>query len=52
MEATGEHAKTIKRRINTQLIYPPAEREAILAAASPVVMDDETFTRRLLATTN
>ena len=52
VEATGEHAKTIKRRINTQLIYPPAEREAILAAASPVVMDDETFTRRLLATTN
>lgn len=51
VEATGEHAKTIKRRINTQLIYPPAEREAILAAASPVVMDEEMFTRRLLATT-
>lgn len=50
VEATGEHAKTIKRRINTQLIYPPADREAILAAAAPVVMDDEIFTRRLLAT--
>jgi len=50
VEATGEHAKTIKRRINTQLIYPPADREAILAAAAPVVMDDEMFTRRLLAT--
>jgi NADH dehydrogenase len=50
VEATGEHAKTIKRRINTQLIYPPADREAILAAAAPVVMDDKMFTRRLLAT--
>jgi len=50
VEATGEHAKTIKRRINTQLIYPPGDRDAILAAANPVVMDDEMFTRRLLAT--
>jgi NADH dehydrogenase len=50
VEATGEQAKAIKRRINTQLIYPPADRGAILAAASPVVMDEEMFTRRILAT--
>ena len=48
VEATGEHAKAIKRRINTQLIYPPADRDAILAAASPVVMDEEMFARRVL----
>ena len=48
VEATGEHAKAIKRRINTQLIYPPAEAEAILAAAAPVVMDEELFHRRIL----
>jgi NADH dehydrogenase len=49
VEATGEHAKTIKRRINTQLIYPPADGEAILAAATPVVADEATFRSRILA---
>lgn len=48
VEATGEHAKAVKRRINTQLIYPPAERDAILAAASPTVMDEEAFRSRIL----
>lgn len=48
VEATGESAKAIKRRINTQLIYPPADGEAILAAASPAVIDEETFNRRIL----
>ncbi len=48
VEATGEHAKAIKRRINTQLIYPPADRDAILAVANPVVMDEDVFTRRVL----
>jgi NADH:ubiquinone reductase (H+-translocating) len=48
VEATGEDAKAIKRRINTQLIYPPAEGDAILAAARPSVMDEETFRARLL----
>ena len=48
VEATGEHAKAVKRRINTQLIYPPAERDAILAAASPMVMDEEVFRSRIL----
>ena len=48
VEATGEHAKAIKRRINTQLIYPPAERDAILAVASPTVMTEEMFTSRVL----
>jgi len=46
--AMGEDAKAIKRRINTQLIYPPAERDAILAAASPSVMDEDTFRSRIL----
>lgn len=49
VQATGGQAKEIKRRINTQLIYPPAEREAILAAAAPSVMDEEVFRRRILA---
>jgi NADH dehydrogenase len=48
VQATGEHAKSIKRRINTQLIYPPAERDAILAAAAPSVMDEATFESRIL----
>ena len=48
VEATGEVAKSIKRRINTQLIYPPAEGEAILAAASPSVMDEAMFRKRIL----
>lgn len=48
LEAAGEHAKAVKRRINTQLIYPPAERDAILAAASPAVMDEEAFRSRIL----
>jgi NADH dehydrogenase len=48
VEATGERAKDIKRRINTQLIYPPAERDAILEAASPMVMDEEVFRSRIL----
>ena len=48
VEATGEDAKTIKRRINTQLIYPPAEAEAILAAAQPSVMDEDMFRNRIL----
>jgi len=49
VEATGEQAKAIKRRINTQLIYPPPERDAILAAASPVVMDENMFRTRILS---
>ena len=49
VEATGEDAKAIKRRINTQLIYPPVERDAILAAASPSVMDENTFRSRILS---
>lgn len=49
VEATGEDAKAIKRRINTQLIYPPLERDAILAAASPVVMDEDMFRSRVLS---
>jgi len=48
VQATGDQAKEIKRRINTQLIYPPLERDAILAAAAPSVMDEETFRRRIL----
>ena len=48
VQATGDRAKDIKRRINTQLIYPPLERDAILAAAGPSVMDEETFRRRIL----
>jgi NADH:quinone reductase (non-electrogenic) len=46
--ATGEGAKAIKRKINTQLIYPPAERDAILDAASPGVMDENAFRTRIL----
>jgi len=46
--ATGPDAKAIKWRINTQLIYPPAEREAILAAATPSVIDEEMFRNRIL----
>jgi NADH dehydrogenase len=49
VEATGEDAKAIKRRINTQLIYPPAEGEAILAAAAPSVMDEGSFRARILS---
>lgn len=48
VQATGEAAKAVKRMINTQLIYPPAEAIAILEAAVPLVMDEETFTRRIL----
>ena len=48
VEARGEQAKAIKRRINTQLIYPPLERDAILAAASPGVMDEHLFKSRVL----
>ena len=48
VQATGEHAKAIKRWINTQLIYPPAERDAILAAAAPSVMDEAAFESRIL----
>jgi NADH dehydrogenase len=48
VEATGEDAKAIKRRINTQLIYPPAARDAILVAAAPSVMDDKAFQSRVL----
>jgi NADH dehydrogenase len=48
VEATGEDAKAIKRRINTELIYPPPERDAILAAASPSIMDQDAFRRRIL----
>ena len=49
VQATGQDAKAIKRRINTQLIYPPAEGDAILAAASPAVMDEEMFENRILS---
>ncbi len=48
VEAAGEEARAIKQRINTQLIYPPAEAEAILAAASPSVIDEDVFRRRIL----
>jgi NADH dehydrogenase len=48
VQATGGHAKAIKRRINTQLIYPPAECDAILAAAAPSVMDEAAFENRIL----
>jgi NADH dehydrogenase len=48
VQATGEDAKAIKRKINTQLIYPPAEGDAILAAASPSVMDEGSFRNRIL----
>jgi NADH dehydrogenase len=48
VQATGERAKAIKRHINTQLIYPPADRDAILAAASPMVMDEKSFKSRVL----
>jgi len=48
VQATGDKAKEIKRHINTQLIYPPLERDAILAAAAPSIMDEETFRRRIL----
>lgn len=47
--ATGEEAKAIKRRINSQLIYPPSDRESILTAAVPTVMDEDTFTKRILS---
>ena len=49
VEAIGEPAKAIKRRINTQLIYPPAEPDAILAAARPLVMNEEMFRSRILS---
>jgi len=49
VRATGPDAKAIKRRINTQLIYPPAEGGAILAAAGPAVMDEEMFENRILS---
>jgi NADH dehydrogenase len=48
VRATGEHAKSIKRRINTQLIYPPSDGPAILAAAAPSVMDETAFETRIL----
>jgi len=48
VQATGDKAKDITRRIKTQLIYPPLERDAILAAAAPAVMDEEVFRRRIL----
>jgi NADH dehydrogenase len=48
VQATGEHAKSIKRRINTHLIYPPADGPAILAAAAPSVMDEAAFESRIL----
>ena len=50
VQMTGQDAKAIKRMINTQLIYPPAERDAILEASIPAVMDEETFERRILST--
>jgi NADH dehydrogenase len=49
VQATGDRAKEIKRRINTQFIYPPMEQDAILAAAAPSVMEEESFRRRILA---
>jgi NADH dehydrogenase len=49
VQAGGDHAKSIKRWINTRLIYPPEEREAILAAARPSIMDEATFRERILA---
>ena len=48
VEATGQHAKAVKRRINTELIYPPAEADAIMAAAIPMVLDQEAFRSRIL----
>jgi len=48
VEATGERAKAVKRRINTELIYPPSEGDAILGAAAPVVMDEDMFRSRIL----
>ena len=48
VQATGEHAKAVKRRINTELIYPPSDGDAILAAASPAVMDESMFRSRVL----
>jgi len=48
VESTGEDAKAVKRRINTELIYPPADGDAILAAASPVVMNEDMFRSRVL----
>jgi NADH dehydrogenase len=48
VQLTGERAKAIKRHINTQLIYPPADRDAILAVAVPMIMDEETFKSRIL----
>jgi NADH:quinone reductase (non-electrogenic) len=47
VQATGQAAKAVKRWINTQLIYPPAEGDAILAAASPAVMDEAMFEQRI-----
>jgi len=47
--AAGAGAKAIKRMINTQLIYPPADRESILAAANPTVLDENTFKSRILS---
>lgn len=35
--ASGEEAKRVKTVINRQRIYPPGGREAILAAAAPIV---------------
>jgi NADH dehydrogenase len=49
VRATGQDAKAIKRRINTQLIYPPEDRDAILAAANPSVMDEDMFESRILS---
>jgi len=50
VQATGQDAKAVKRWINTQLIYPAEEREAILEAAKPVVMGEEMFKDRILST--
>lgn len=47
--AGGADAKRIKRMINTQLIYPAADRESILASASPTVLDEDTFKSRILS---
>ena len=50
VQATGRDAKTVKRWINTQLIYPAEERDTILEAAAPVVMGEEMFKSRILST--
>ena len=49
VQATGQDAKAVKHRINTQLIYPAEERDKILEAADPVVMGEEMFKDRILS---